>query len=462
MRKLILAIAALTALLLSAGTAQAYHSELASIEGEDMTGAGRVVEELNADATSGGAIRRLEDNGRVSADLSIAEPATQITIYARAGQQCGDVWPRFSVRVDDQLIGTVVVDSVAWNPSSLPVDLAPGTHHIDLTYVNDFTAPDVCERWLRIDRVELRHEAWRAFPKDSIWNRPASEKGTLVANPFPDNLWLTYGDGLLVGGGPCNSSDHDFEYRKPIYFADANDPVTTIVNKTIPSWDPRGELRWDGRPIPLPRGVKPAEGSDGHLVIVSADRKTAFEFWRATSVSVLGITAATVTMYDLTGPGYSDISGNNAARGSGMPVVNTALRAEEAYYGFHHALVFDVPSVGSDYVSPPASKSDGDGGPLEYGQLFVLRPDFQIPDDAPRGVQNVLRALKAYGAYIGDQGSNWQIDTDSSSRPALWCASGVDRNAFQDLVKPSDLMMVQPNAPDDSAPTSAPSTPDTP
>ena len=332
MRKLILAIAALTALLLSAGAAQAYHSELASIEGEDMTGAGRVVDELDTDATSGGSLRRLENNGSVSADLTIAEPATHITIYARAGQQCGGVWPRFSVRVDDQLIGTVVVDSVAWDPSSLPVDLAPGTHHIDLNYVNDFSAPD-CERWLRIDRVELRHEPWRAFPKDSIWNRPASEKGTLVANPFPDNLWLTYGDGLLVGGGPCNSSDHDFEYRKPIYFADENDPVTTIVNKTIPSWDPRGELRWDGRPIPLPRGVKPAEGTDGHLVIVSADRKTAFEFWRATSVSVLGITAATVTMYDLTGPGYSDIPGNNAARGSGMPVVNTALRAEEAYYG---------------------------------------------------------------------------------------------------------------------------------
>ena len=129
-------------------------------------------------------------------------------------------------------------------------------------------------RALAADRpVELRHDAWRAFPKDSIWNRPASEKGTLVPNPFPDSEWLTYGDGLLVGGGPCGSSSHDYEYRKPVYFADADDPVTTIVNGTISGWEPRGDLRWDGRPIPIPDGAEPAEGTDGHLTIVSADRK---------------------------------------------------------------------------------------------------------------------------------------------------------------------------------------------
>ena len=92
-------------------------------------------------------------------------------------------------------------------------------------------------------------------------------------------------------------------------------------------------------------------------------------------------------MYDLDGPGYSDYAGENSARGSGMPVISSTLRADEAYWGIHHALGFDVPSVGSDYVSPPASKSDGDGGPLEYGQLYVLRPDFEIPADAPRGVR---------------------------------------------------------------------------
>ena len=263
MRKFILALVAPLALLFSVGTAQAYHSALASIEGEDMAGVGRNVADLDADATSGGSLRLLEDNGSVSADLTITEPATHVTVYARAGQPCGAVWPRFSVRVDGVAIGSITVDNVAWEPSSIPDDLAPGTHHIELTYQNDLSTP-LCERWLRIDRVEVRHEAWRAFPKSSIWNRPASEKGTLVPNPYPDNLWLTYGNGLLVGGGPCGSSDHDFEYRKPIYFAEPGDPVTTNITKTIPDWDPSGDLRWDGQPVPIPKGVQPAEGTDGH------------------------------------------------------------------------------------------------------------------------------------------------------------------------------------------------------
>jgi hypothetical protein len=445
MKKLILAILAPLALLLSAAGAQAYHSALAEIEGEDMSGAGRVVTELDGEVTSGSALRRLEVNGRISGDLTISEPATHLVVIARGGQPCAGWPPRFTVRLDGVWIATVDTDSAEWHPYAIPVDAAPGTHHVDVTYVNHQPVTSGCDVWLRIDKVQLRHQPWRAFPKDSIWNRPADEKGTAVPNPFPDDLWLTYGSGLLVGGGPCGSSSHDYQYRKPIYFADDNDPTTSLVNLTIPSWAPTGDLAWDGRPIPLPAGVKPAEGTDGHLVIVSADRKTAFEFWRATSASVLGITAATMTMYDLTGKGYSDIDGNNAARGSGMPVVNTALRAEEAYYGFHHALAFDVPHVGSDYVSPPASKSDGSSGPLEYGQLFVLRPDFPIPANAPIGVQNVLETLKEYGAYIGDQGSNWQLDTDSSTDEELWCASGVTRNAFQ-FVKPSDLMLVQPNA----------------
>jgi hypothetical protein len=58
-------------------------------------------------------------------------------------------------------------------------------------------------------------------------------------------------------------------------------------------------------------------------------------------------------------------------------------------------------------------------------------------------VKNVLDALKVYGAYIVDQGSNWQLDTDSSGDRDLWCAAGIRRGSF-DFVKPSDLMLVQP------------------
>ena len=103
-------------------------------------------------------------------------------------------------------------------------------------------------------------------------------------------------------------------------------------------WSPRGDLRWDGGPIPLPAGVQPAAGSDGHLAIVSADRRTAWELWRCTSIDASGITAAVIAQWDLTGMGYSISPPENAARGSGTPIVATTLRADEALEGIGHAL----------------------------------------------------------------------------------------------------------------------------
>jgi hypothetical protein len=324
---------------------------------------------------------------------------------------------------------------------SIPVQVDPGTHRVAITFLNALQTED-CARVLRIDTVDLRYSPWRPFSTDSPWNTPAEQKGSLVANPYPAEDWLTYGDGLLVGGGPCGSSDWDYGYRKPIYFAGPDDPVTTNVTLTLPAWQPSGDLAWDGRPIPVPAGATPAEGTDGHLTIVDASGGVAFELWRATSASPLGITAGVVSMYRLDGPGYSSQPGENSARGSGMPVIGTTLRAEDAYFGIHHALGFVVPSVQSDFVAPPASKSDGNGGAMRYGELYVLRPDYPISPDAPRGVRNVLTALKMYGAYVADQGASWQLDSDSSGDPDLWCRAGITRTALE-TVKPSDLMLVR-------------------
>ena len=254
MQKQFLAILAPVFVLLFAAPAHAYHAPIAMVEGEDMTGAGVVVaDDAGAEYTSGGALRRLEENGRVSAQLTTSEPATHIVVWARGGQSC-DGWPRFTVRLDGERVGAFDADSLRWQPFPCPPTSRPATtwwNHLRQRRTRPRTAPGCCAS----TSVELGHYPWRAFPRDSIWNRPASEKGEAVPNPYPDDLWLTYGDGLLVGGGPCGSSDHDYAYRKPIYFADASDPVTTNVTPTLPSWQPRNDLRWDGRPIPIPAGV---------------------------------------------------------------------------------------------------------------------------------------------------------------------------------------------------------------
>jgi hypothetical protein len=138
-----------------------------------------------------------------------------------------------------------------------------------------------------------------------------------------------------------------------------------------------------------------------------------------------------IAQWNLTGPGYAPEGNSNSARGSGTPLISTSLRAEEALYGIDHALGITVPSVSSDYLFPPAAHSDGDAGPgaIQYGMLFVLRPDYQPPPGASIGVRNVVRALKAYGAYVIDQGSDFEIDADST-HPELWAQTGLKYSPF--------------------------------
>jgi hypothetical protein len=219
-------------------------------------------------------------------------------------------------------------------------------------------------------------------------------------------------------------------FGSPVYFARSGDPLAP-VSLGSSDWSPRGSLRWNGQPIPAPAGVAPASGSDGHLVVVSADRRTAWEFWRCTAAGSSGYKTEVISQWDLTGPGYAPEAHSNSARASGGPLISTSLRAEEALYGIDHALGITVPSVSSDYVFPPATHSDGnDGaGASQYGMLFVLRPDYQPPPRAPIGVRNVVRALKAYGAYVVDQGADFEIDADPT-HPELWSQTVLRYSPF--------------------------------
>jgi hypothetical protein len=256
---------------------------------------------------------------------------------------------------------------------------------------------------------------FRAFSPSSPWNQTAVAVGQ--SNPWAGQFVDGPGLPMRLSGTPDNPT-----YAAPIFFAQRGDPSAPVF-VTQADWLPDGDTEWDGRPIPAPAGVRPAPGADGHLTVISADRRTAWDFFGCTVAGPNGYVTRVIVQWNLAGPGYSAQDNETSARGSGTPLISTSLRAEEAVKGFQHALGISVPRVSSDYVSP-ATHSDGKHGPssLKYGMRFVLRPDYPVPPNAGVGVVNVIYALKVYGAFVVDQGADFEIDADFTAadfRPAV-------------------------------------------
>jgi hypothetical protein len=257
--------------------------------------------------------------------------------------------------------------------------------------------------------------AWRAFAPASPWNVPVAQKGSISgSNPFASQF-TSYSSSLEISGvAPDN------QWGKPIFFAIPGDPEYGWTDRN--GWA-KGDIRYQGEPIPMPAGAHEATGSDGHLTIVTADRRYEYDMWRA---DVSKRTAETIVRFDLASAGVpADRDDNTSARGSGTPVIPTTLRADEAVTGIDHALGLTVPSVARDYLFP-ATHSDGGLGPdsVKYGMLFVLRPDFPVTAGTSVGERNIIVALKTYGAYVVDQGASMGIDADSTHAD-LWSQAGM-------------------------------------
>jgi hypothetical protein len=279
-------------------------------------------------------------------------------------------------------------------------------------------------------------DTWQPFRDDSPWNIPANQKGVPTANnPYAsqfNSLTAEVGVSGIPDGGASGTA-----FAKPIFFAKPGDQEYVWTNVRDCA---RGDIHYQGEPIPLPDGAMEASGSDGHLAIVTADRRYSYDMWRA---DVATKSAACIVRFDLTGEGVPGVrTENTSARGSGAPIIPSTIRAEEALHGIRHAIGITVRDSSSDYIYP-ATQSDGDLGPdaIKYGMLFVLRSDYPVPADAGVGERNVIQALKTYGAYVVDRGNSLELDADST-HPEIWALTGLKYATLD--IRPEDMRLIQP------------------
>lgn len=263
------------------------------------------------------------------------------------------------------------------------------------------------------------------FTASSPWNLTASPTAAQLSSTQLADLGSA---GLSATGIPPYQ-----DCGVPVYYGIASDPTTTNVTLTT-DWSPTGEWAWTGIPIPIPSGVTPEACADGHLSIVDVCRCRAFDFWNVDSVSSSGITTAIIAQMSLYGSGYK-LDGDSSARGSGVPLADTAVRAEEVYYGIFHAIGLTLPGRAAADVQVPASHTDGslDSSHLGYGDRICLRTTFA--ESGSVGRVNIIRALKQYGAFIVDQGGvTVELDAFSPNDPGgFYTLAGASGTSVSDI-----------------------------
>lgn len=269
---------------------------------------------------------------------------------------------------------------------------------------------------------------WVPFPADNPWNTDIS--GAPV-DPASDTLIAS------IGLGTGLHPDFGTTYQgKPNGI-----PYTVIPAgqaKVAVSFNVADES--DPGPYPIPPAAPIEAGSDAHVLVVDPTQGRLWELdaaqpqnggasWRAYSGAVFD-----------TGSNALRPDGWTSADAAGLPIFPGLVRYDEvALHGaIHHALRFTAANTRRAYVHPAthyaSSYTGADRPPM--GMRVRLKASVDISGYPPR-VQVILQALKTYGMFLADNGSDWYL---SGAPDPRW---SDDELATISGIKGSDFEVVQ-------------------
>jgi hypothetical protein len=160
--------------------------------------------------------------------------------------------------------------------------------------------------------------------------------------------------------------------------------------------------------------------ADHHMLLLDADSCRLWELYHCYPNTSGG--------WDIFGSSTFDLNSNalrpadwTSADAAGFPILPLLLLESEASSGeIRHALRFTIESssIRNQYVWPARHLTSN--GTLSanlppMGQLFRIKASYQIPSSYGAQSRAILQALKTYGMYIADGGSNMYIQGNPSA-----------------------------------------------
>ena len=252
-----------------------------------------------------------------------------------------------------------------------------------------------------------------AFPASNPWNTDVS---TAAVDPNSANIIASIGTATGLhpdfGAGLYNGGPIGIPY------------VTVGGTQTkVPIVFTAYGAESDPGPYPVPPDA-PVEGGasnpnnpgDRHVLVIDKDNNRLYEMftsfknsnnsWNADAGALFHLDSNTVR------PGGQD--GWTSADAAGLPIFPGLVRYEEAARGpggIRHALRFTVQTSRKAYLPPAthfASNSTSANLP-PMGMRVRLKASYVIPSTFSTEVRAILTAMKTYGMFMADNGSNWFV-----------------------------------------------------
>lgn len=362
--------------------------------------------------------------GGGTATAPVIASFTALPSVATAGQSCQLAWS-VSGAVTLTINGSAVSGSgMTVNPSAtttytLTAGNAIGSTVATVTVTVGGTAPSFGSLSAADLGVGASLNGAVPFPSNNAWNTDIS-----AAPVDPNSAALITSIGLNTGlhpdfgAGLYNGAPIGISYvivsgtqlKVPILFTlygDESDPGPYPVPANAPI---EGQMA-DGS----------AFGGDRHVLVIDRDNNRLYEMgnsypqsngsWQASGGALFHLNSNVVR------PGGQP--GWTSADAAGLPIFPGLVRYDEASTGvIRHALRFTVSSTRRAYV-PPAThwaSSNTSANLPPMGMRVRLKSSYVIPANFSTETKAILLALKTYGMFVADNGSNWYISGAPDNR----------------------------------------------
>lgn len=253
------------------------------------------------------------------------------------------------------------------------------------------------------------------FPADNWWNTdiskyPLDPRSSQYIKSIPGNLHPDFG--------------HNPDYGIPVN-------IVTRSQKKVPvSFDYFSQS--DPGPYPIPPNAQIEGGShsngDRHVLVLQQGACKLYEMWRAFPKNGgKRWHAGSGAIFPLDTNKLRP-NGWTSADAAGLPILPALIKCDEIAAGeIDHALRFTVERTQAGYIHPAthfASNSrDLDLPPM--GLRVRLKASYDI-SHFNRTAKIVLTAMKIYGMFVADNGSNWYFQGEGGSASKCWNDNDLD------------------------------------